>query len=323
MEVEIKQLLPNPYRNLPEYPIDREKVKGLVKSIKDTSFWDNLLARPSRNGSSGNFEIAYGHHRLVALHELYGKTSSHKVDIPVRELDDAFMLKIMANENAKDWSLNTSVVVETVKAARKFLIEHPEHRFVSKETEYHRESSELASFLGGVISEVTVRDALLVLDAIEDKKVSKAAIKAIPSPRKASTFVAAIRESAKPVPVQKQLEIAREIREEKLSRDEIKPKFRNSGYRPEYKPQHEKSLTDEDRELLRKIAESMKRPLPSLKAVKNVPPYVIRTAKEIIETGYKLLAKDRHPDRGGSQREMQNLNAAIGWLRLLVSKEVR
>ena len=59
---------------------------------------------------SGKVEIAYGHHRMVALQELGIK----EVDIPVKALDDATMIKIMANENMEDWETNTSVINETV-----------------------------------------------------------------------------------------------------------------------------------------------------------------------------------------------------------------
>src|SRR5438445_5406018 len=102
MKIAIRDLLPNPFRNLDDYPISTTKVAGLVASIKSTSFWDNILVRPSPSRRN-KFEIAYGHHRLKALHKTYGEGSSRTVDLPVRDLDDATMLKVMANENATDW----------------------------------------------------------------------------------------------------------------------------------------------------------------------------------------------------------------------------
>jgi hypothetical protein len=39
----------------------------------------------------------------------------------MRNLDDATMIKIMANENLEDWRLNTSVILETVRVTRNFL----------------------------------------------------------------------------------------------------------------------------------------------------------------------------------------------------------
>jgi ParB-like chromosome segregation protein Spo0J len=109
MRIAVKDLQPNPFRHLDRYPIRRDKVDALKASIRSTEFWDNLVAR--KNGSG--YEIAYGHHRLVALQELGVKG----VDIPVRDLDDATMLKIMANENMEEWGASAEVEQETVRAA--------------------------------------------------------------------------------------------------------------------------------------------------------------------------------------------------------------
>ena len=115
MKIQVSKLQPNPFRRMDEYPIDREKVESLKSSIKDTSFWDNILARKS----NGQFQIAYGHHRLVALKALKVK----EVDIPVRDLDDGMMIKIMANENRDTYKANRAVMVETVRVARDWLRE--------------------------------------------------------------------------------------------------------------------------------------------------------------------------------------------------------
>lgn len=135
-----------------KYPINRFKVEKLKKSIDQTGFWDNILARPKPGHTffvsediyvdgefGGNWderecvlvgpecedsdptndeliylydrnqmrhvayyppivELAYGHHRLIALQEL----GIEAVDIPVKELDDAIMLQVMVNENTTD-----------------------------------------------------------------------------------------------------------------------------------------------------------------------------------------------------------------------------
>jgi hypothetical protein len=116
MKVAVKNIKINPFRNLDNYIIQRERVEALKNSIQETGWWDNILARPTENGS---VQIAYGHHRLVALQELGVK----EVDIPVKELDDATMLKIMANENMEDWKASPAVVNETVAEVKKFLDE--------------------------------------------------------------------------------------------------------------------------------------------------------------------------------------------------------
>ena len=103
MQIKVKDLKPNPFRHPERYPIRRDKVKALKASIDATSFWDNLVARPSP--ANGKCEIAYGHHLLEALKKL----KIEEIDIPVRDLDDATMLKIMASENMEEWGANATV----------------------------------------------------------------------------------------------------------------------------------------------------------------------------------------------------------------------
>lgn len=112
MKVKVKDLKPNPFRNLDKYPIDKYKVEALKSSINETGFWDNLLARKNCTG----YEIAYGHHRLMALMDL----NIEEIDIPVKDISDELMLKIMANENLDQWGTNPSVVLETVRAIKDF-----------------------------------------------------------------------------------------------------------------------------------------------------------------------------------------------------------
>ena len=122
MKIKVKNLLPNRFRNIDAYPINQEKIRQLRNSIRETTFWNNILARPAPG--NGKFEIAYGHHRLIAIKEELGEDTV--VDIPVRDLSDEDMLRIMANENMQEWATDWRVIVETVRAAKKFLEEHPE-----------------------------------------------------------------------------------------------------------------------------------------------------------------------------------------------------
>jgi hypothetical protein len=115
MRVQIKDLRPNPYRDMKRYPIDKDKIQSLVSSMEQTGFWDNILGRKVE----GIIQIAYGHHRLEALKQI--KSLEDFVDIPVKDLDDSTMIQIMANENMEQWESNSSVIIETVKVARDFL----------------------------------------------------------------------------------------------------------------------------------------------------------------------------------------------------------
>lgn len=117
MKIQIKDLKPNPFRDMENYPINEEKVKSLTNSINQTGFWDNILARKN----NGNIEIAYGHHRLVVLKKLF-KPNDY-VDIPVKELDDPTMIRIMANENDENWGTKPEIINETVRVVMKYLKE--------------------------------------------------------------------------------------------------------------------------------------------------------------------------------------------------------
>ncbi len=72
--------------------------------------WRILVARVQ----NGNAEIAYGHHRLVALREEYGPDET--VDLIIRSLPDDAMLQIMARENMEEWGTSASAEHETIRA---------------------------------------------------------------------------------------------------------------------------------------------------------------------------------------------------------------
>ena len=111
MKVKLKDVHANPFRNMERYPIHKQKILQLKNSIQSTDFWDNIVAR-EREG--GGIEIAYGHHRLAALNELYSGTK--EFNWIVRDLDDDEMLKIMAHENLDEWGHDSAIERETIRA---------------------------------------------------------------------------------------------------------------------------------------------------------------------------------------------------------------
>jgi hypothetical protein len=113
MPTRLSRVDPNPFRRMDRYPIQRDKVDALKRSIEATTFWDNIVARP-HPADLRRVQVAYGHHRLVALREIY--SSNHKNNLIVRELDDASMLRIMAQENMAEWDTNALIDQETVQA---------------------------------------------------------------------------------------------------------------------------------------------------------------------------------------------------------------
>ncbi len=110
MKVAIKDIKPNPFRHMKRYPILEEKIKVLKESYKTTTFWDNCVARRK----NGVVELAYGHHRLTALEEMY--PPEHEVTLIERDLTNQAMIQIMARENMDEYGHDVSVTHETVRA---------------------------------------------------------------------------------------------------------------------------------------------------------------------------------------------------------------
>jgi hypothetical protein len=116
MKILVEKILPNPYRNMEKYPINRDKVESLKASIEETGVWQTIVAREHPD-KKGFFQIAFGHHRLQAIKELKIK----EIKISVEEMTDIQMLKRMANENMNDWGITTGVIVETVLSVKNYL----------------------------------------------------------------------------------------------------------------------------------------------------------------------------------------------------------
>jgi ParB/RepB/Spo0J family partition protein len=93
-EIELERLHDNPFQHLARPVIDEEALEELSASIKENGFYGTLLARPQR-GTSGEYELAYGHRRREAARRA-GLTS---VPVKLLELDDVKMARIMASEN--------------------------------------------------------------------------------------------------------------------------------------------------------------------------------------------------------------------------------
>lgn len=178
MKVKIKDLHPNPFRDLSSYPFNKEKIEQLKTSIEATGFWDNILARQV----NGHIQIAYGHHRLKALREVF--TPDHLVEVPVKDLSDELMLKIMANENMDEWQSSVAVIDETVRAAIKFL-----GTLVPNNVEEKRKY--IADFFRWHTG--TVTKSLQRINAIEKGEADKQAVESIPTAKGSTAFTAAVK----------------------------------------------------------------------------------------------------------------------------------
>jgi len=109
MLIKLEDILPNKYRDLKTFPLNKDKVEVLKNSIKQTGWWDNVIVRKSKK--AGKYELAHGHHRLDALREL-GEESAEFI---VKDLDDETMLKMMLLENIREGE-SISAERESIKA---------------------------------------------------------------------------------------------------------------------------------------------------------------------------------------------------------------
>jgi len=225
MKVQIRDLKPNPFRDIDNYPINEEKVQNLTNSINQTGFWDNILARKN----NGNIEIAYGHHRLIALQAVY-KPDDY-IDIPVKELDDSTMIRIMANENDESWGTSPKIINETVRVTKIFLEEHPEivkgllKKGAYRATDINDLNKSLVGrmiisrFLGGNWDHNRVTSALEWLGFGKRKDIDTEAIEMFEKYGQAKTFVRST----------KQIKITPEQQREVAKRIVEKQDFSDSG----------------------------------------------------------------------------------------------
>jgi hypothetical protein len=109
MILKLKDILPNPFRNLLKNPLKELKLQELISSIQETDFWENVLVRKN---SKGKYELAYGHHRLQAAIN----AGLMEADFIVKKLSDEKMLKIMDNENREAYGSDLLSVMESVEA---------------------------------------------------------------------------------------------------------------------------------------------------------------------------------------------------------------
>ena len=262
--IQVKDILPNPFRNMDTYPIDRQKVEALKTSISDTDFWDNLLARPHPT-KPRKVQLAFGHHRLIALKELGIK----EIEFPVRNLDDATMIKVMANENMEDWKTNLGVVVETVSAAKDFLdselskaksfktLNESIKRLVDKHNfdKIKKEGvgqTTILKFLGENWKQWTIQEALAILKDVEKGVLALEAAQIFPNVHQASEFRKTVREIK--ADLKDQIRLAKNLEAKWSQSDYHKP----SGTSSEKKPARKAPTLPKDKvEALRALSTSL------------------------------------------------------------------
>lgn len=197
MKIQIKDLKPNPYRDMDNYPINQDKMQHLAASIKQTGFWDNVIARKS----NGEIQIAYGHHRLEALKKVMKPTD--EVEVPIKDLTDALMIQIMAKENDDDQKTLPKIIDETIRVTRQFLKEHPEE---AKKYGQAKSAAIAGNIIGvSIISRFLgwedwkVENSLQRIKLIDDKIIDRESIERLPTDYSARTFIKAVRKMELPL----------------------------------------------------------------------------------------------------------------------------
>lgn len=238
MKIQIKDLYPNPYRDMDNYPINREKVDALKASIKQTGFWDNIVAR----NKDGKIQIAYGHHRLTALREALPWET--EVDIPIKDLSDSTMIQIMANENMEEYRTSPAIIDETVKVARQFLMDNPvvlnEVLLVNK-TGKELGATVIARFLNWSVDRVS--GSLVRLNLVSSGLLDRQSLNKLPTDTSARSFVKKVTEYK--LPVEKQQQVVDEIlRTGNFGIDQIEKKIVEAKFqeRPKKEKEREENM---------------------------------------------------------------------------------
>ena len=111
MKFALKDVLPNPYRDLVGYRYLEYKIEKLMESIRATGYGDNTVGRILPDNK---LQIAYGHHGLEALRRLYPLDSEH--EFIVQNLSNDAMMQMMARENDETCGGDLRTVMRNVAA---------------------------------------------------------------------------------------------------------------------------------------------------------------------------------------------------------------
>jgi hypothetical protein len=110
MNVDLRTLASNPFRDFSVDPIDKSLVKRLQASIEEDGFWGGIVCRKTKNG----VEIGAGHHRVEAAL----KAGLTHADVFVsREMDDDAMVRVYARENATQRGSSSQALLGSVTGA--------------------------------------------------------------------------------------------------------------------------------------------------------------------------------------------------------------
>jgi len=113
VRIKLKDIRPNPYRDMDIDPLNSKAINSLKLSIDQHGFWNGLQVRKSGK----HYELIFGHHRLKAAIDAGIKTA----EIPVVRMTDEETVRAMATENATHRETNFSACANDVAAACRVL----------------------------------------------------------------------------------------------------------------------------------------------------------------------------------------------------------
>jgi ParB-like chromosome segregation protein Spo0J len=112
-QIALELIRPNPFRDFDLHPIDAEQVEKLKASIEADGFWASVVARRV----AGEYQIAFGHHRIEAARQL----GRQEAPIEVRDLSDWQMVRMLASENATQRGSTAAACLDAVAAMSRVL----------------------------------------------------------------------------------------------------------------------------------------------------------------------------------------------------------
>lgn len=108
IEVDLKAVKDNPFRDRVKFPFRQDKIDRLMESINATGFWPNVICRLG----DGEVQIAYGHHRVEAAK----KAGVKKATLVCQDLNDKEMLDMMVQENAIEDGHDFMTIMNSISA---------------------------------------------------------------------------------------------------------------------------------------------------------------------------------------------------------------
>ena len=117
--IAVNKLHHNPCRDFTRNPMREKDVQSLMDSIKRNDLWHGIVARPLGRKPAGEYQIAFGHHRLEAIKRL----GIEEIELDVADLTDAQMIQYLSDENQNQGGRTPAAAMESIVAAKHFLDE--------------------------------------------------------------------------------------------------------------------------------------------------------------------------------------------------------